>query len=165
MLEKPSIRDLDGSFSTLYVVLTLIDGFLFVYEGGQNQELIFTFYFGLNLAPIIILGLIWWGATFFDKIVLRLFAWFMLFTLAMQSLLLVLASLFPPTPFYLFPYTPLFAIPFEYLVYRRYSYVGKHIRSTQRFATILLCLLYSTVQFFWFVFLMFWLLFKVIGWI
>jgi len=152
-----SLRDLDDSFNVIYVVLSLISGFLFVYENSGQQELTFKFYFGLNLIPIIILGLIWWGATFFNRIALKMFGWFFLFNLLFQSLLLVLAALFPNMPFYLFPFTPLFATPLGYLAYKRYNSIG-HVTVSQKAATIWLCSIYSIIQFFWYVFLILWLL-------
>jgi len=163
MPKKPSVGDLDRSFRMLFVVLTLIDGFLLAYAGGGESGLILTFYFGLNFLPIIILGLIWWAAIFFDRTVWKLFAWFMLFNLIVQSFLLVLSTFFPiDWLFLVFPFTPIIVVPIEIAIYRRYIGIGQSIKAKQTNRAFWLCTAYSVVQFFWFMILFLWLVAMII---
>lgn len=158
MPKKTTTSNMDNSFRTLFVVVTIIDGFLFSYGGGQQSELMFTFYFGLNFVPIIILALIWWFAIFFDKIVWKLFGWFMLFNLIMQSFLLLFVTFFPSSILFLFfPFTPLIVAPIEIIIYRRYIKMGEHLTRKQSSKVQWLCTLYSIVQFVWFMVLFLWL--------
>lgn len=160
--KKLTFRDLDDSFNIMYVVITLISGFLFIYEGRAENGLIFIFYFGLNLIPIIILGLIWWIAIFLNKFWLKLFSWFMVFALLFQSILLVFASLFPSMRFDLFILTPLLASPFAYMIYKRYSFVGEKLTADQKLYTFLGCLIYTITQIFWFTILLYWLVLELL---
>lgn len=158
MSKTLSTRDLDNSFRMLFVLLTLIDGFLFAYGGGQQSDLILTFYFGLNFVPIVILGLIWWTAIFFDKIIWKLFAWFMLFNLVIQSFLLMSATfLSTGLEFFVFPLTPFIVIPIEIAIYRRYINMGKSITKKQIDRTFWLCTIYSLVQLVWYIIIAVWL--------
>lgn len=158
MPKRLSVSDLDGSFRILFVILTLVDGFLLAYGGGRQSDIMLIFYYGLNFLPITLLAVLWWTATFFDKIVWKLYSWFMLFNLIIQSFLLQFSTFFPTDWWYLvFPLTPIFAAPIEIVIYRRYRSIGQTIERSQITKTFWLCFTYSIVQFFWFMILYIWL--------
>ncbi len=150
---EKDVGELDGTFSVLIIVVTIIllptiNPYLFSVQSGE-----FAGFSAGYLIPLLALILLWWVAVFFDKSSIKVVSWYGLFYYVVLSFWLL--YLFAGKPnfggiwgdlFYgVFVTSPFFfsAIP-TYFVFRRYNSLRALSRTNVRIG----CCLFALLTFF-----------------
>ena len=95
-LSELFFEKLDKTFNMLFIVVNVIIVPFVTFSVFSSPDvaraLLATFLFSYYFVPLILLVLLWWGATFLDKLSLRIVCWYGLFYLVAHGLWIMMSN-------------------------------------------------------------------------